>query len=273
SGVKLVSTATQIAAASKEQEATVKEFECHTKEVAAAVTEISATSNELSHTMQGVQVGAREAATTADDGHAALTGMKDTMQTLEQATATISGQLSVISEKANNISSVVTTITKVADQTNLLSLNASIEAEKAGEYGAGFAVVAREIRRLADQSATATLDIEKMVHEMQSSVSSGVMQMDKFNEEVRHGVQAIATISQQMAGIIERVQRLNPEFESVSEGMQAQTQGAQQINNAMVQLSEGARQSSESLRQFNEATGQLREAARALQQEVSRFNV
>jgi len=273
SGIKLVSTATEIAAASKEQEATVKEFETHTKEVAAAVTQISATSNELSKTMQGVQTGAREAASTADAGQTALTDMKDTMQNLEQATATISGQLSVISEKANTISSVVTTITKVADQTNLLSLNASIEAEKAGEYGTGFAVVAREIRRLADQSAAATLDIEKMVLEMQASVSAGVMQMDKFNEEVRRGVHSIGGISHQMEGIIERVQHLTPEFESVSEGMKAQSEGAQQINNAMTQLSEGARQSTESLRQFNEATQQLREAARALQQEVSRFKV
>ena len=77
------------------------------------------------------------------------------MQQLIEATATISSKLSQIDGKATNISAVVTTITKVADQTNLLSLNAAIEAEKAGEYGAGFSVVAREIRRLADQTAIA----------------------------------------------------------------------------------------------------------------------
>ncbi|NJL67659.1 MAG: hypothetical protein HC894_14525 [Microcoleus sp. SM1_3_4] len=75
------------------------------------------------------------------------------------------------------------TISKVADRTNLLSLNAPIEAEKAGEYGLGFAVVAREIRRLADQTAVATLDIEGMVRDMQSSVAAGVMEMDKFTKK------------------------------------------------------------------------------------------
>ena len=79
----------------------------------------------------------------------------------------------------------MTTITKVADQTNLLSLNAAIEAEKAGEHGRGFAVVATEIRRLADQTAIASYDIEQLVKEMQSAVSAGVMGMDKFSEEVR----------------------------------------------------------------------------------------
>ena len=76
----------------------------------------------------------------------------------------------------------------MADQTNLLSLNAAIEAEKAGEYGRGFVVVATEIRRLADQTAVATYDIEQMVREIQSSVSAGVMGMDKFSEEVRRGM-------------------------------------------------------------------------------------
>jgi len=85
------------------------------------------------------------------------------MKQLAEATTSISSKLSVISDKAGNINSVVTTINMVADQTNLLSLNAAIEAEKAGEYGLGFAVVAREIQRLADQTALATRDIETMV--------------------------------------------------------------------------------------------------------------
>ena len=110
------------------------------------------------------------------------------MRQLAESTGSIGSKLSVISERAANINLVVTTITKVADQTNLLSINAAIEAEKAGEYGLGFLVVAREIRRLADQTAVATLDIERMVKEMQYSVSAGVMEMDKFSEQVRQVV-------------------------------------------------------------------------------------
>ena len=111
----------------------------------------------------------------------------------------MNAKLAVLNEKASNINQVVTTITKVADQTNLLSLNAAIEAEKAGEHGRGFAVVATEIRRLADQTAIASYDIEQLVKEMQSAVSAGVMGMDKFSEEVRRGGALLLTASLTLA--------------------------------------------------------------------------
>ena len=120
------------------------------------------------------------------------------MRQVMEAAGSINAKLAVLNEKAGNINQVVTTITKVADQTNLLSLNAAIEAEKAGEYGRGFAVVATEIRRLADQTAVATYDIEQMVKEIQSAVSAGVMGMDKFSEEVRRGMQEVQQVGGQL---------------------------------------------------------------------------
>jgi methyl-accepting chemotaxis protein WspA len=273
SSVALVSTATQIAAASRQQEATVTEFGASTNEVTAAVKEISATSQELAKTMDDVKRVAVETETLSDRGRSGLTEMESSMRRLAQATAAISARLAVMNEKANNINTLVTTITKVADQTNLLSLNASIEAEKAGEYGLGFAVVAREIRRLADQTAVASLDIEQTVREMQSCVTAGVMEMDKFTSEVTQGVQAVNEIAAQMGRIIAQVEVLMPRFDSVNEGMRAQSDGARQISEAMVQLNEGAHNATESLRQFKSATEQLKESARLLQQETGRFKV
>lgn len=273
SSVQLVSTATQIAATSRQQETSVAEFGASTTEVTAAVKEISATSQELVRTMQDVKTVSAETEGLADTGRAGLTAMEASMRQLAAATAAISARLAMINEKTNAINSMVTTITKVADQTNLLSLNAAIEAEKAGEYGLGFAVVAREIRRLADQTAVASLEIDQTVREMQTSVTAGVMEMDKFTSEVTQGVGAVSEIGVQMGRIIEQVKVLTPRFESVNEGMQAQSSGARQISEAMIQLSEGAHQTRESLRQFNEATEQLKEAARGLQQEAARFKV
>src|SRR6185295_13744886 len=121
-----------------------------------------------------VFTAAEDSAALAGSGQAGLSRMEETMRQVMEAAASINTKLGVLNEKAGNINQVVVTITKVADQTNLLSLNAAIEAEKAGEYGRGFAVVATEIRRLADQTAVATYDIEQMVGDIQAAVSDGV---------------------------------------------------------------------------------------------------
>jgi len=195
------------------------------------------------------------------------------MNRLVDATSKISSKLAIINEKTKKISSIGITISKISDQTHLLSLNAAIEAEKAGEYGKGFSVVAQEISRLADQTSIATGDIEYMVKEMQSSVSSGVMEMDKFTDEVREGVHELESIGEQFGGIIEQVRALVPSFEAAKEEMHGQEDGAHQISEAIVQLSETAEQTKESLHEFKLATDQLNEAVQGLQNEVSRFRI
>lgn len=271
--VQLLSTASEIAATAKQQEATMQGLSSSTTEIAAAVREISATSKELSNTMGEVNQRAHQASSLATTGRSRLSNMEATMQQVVESTSSISGKLAVIREKAENINVVVTTITKVADQTNLLSINAAIEAEKAGEYGRGFLVVAREIRRLADQTAVATLDIENMVRHMQDAVSAGVMQVDKFSAEVRAGVDRVAEVNSQTGMIIEEVHALNSRFEQVNEGMRNQAVGAQQINEAMVQVSNGTKQTEHSLEEFKKATAYLRQSVELLNQEVGQFTV
>jgi len=273
SGLQLVSSATAIAATSKQQEATVAEQAATTNEIVTTATEISATSKELVVTMNEVSSVAAGAAGAAENGRVGLNKMESTMKHIVEAAGSISSKFEVLNEKANNINTVVTTITKVADQTNLLSLNAAIEAEKAGEYGFGFSVVAKEIRRLADQTAVATLDIEQMVKEMQSAVSAGVMSMERFSEQVRHSVNDVREVSAQLTQIIEQVQALTPRFESVHHGMQFQAEGASMINQSMIQLNEAAHQTVDSLKESNSAIMQLNTTAHDLQSGVIKFKV
>ncbi|MBO3458705.1 methyl-accepting chemotaxis protein [Aetokthonos hydrillicola Thurmond2011] len=273
SGIQITSSATHIAASGKQLEATLVEQTASTNQVSATSGEIAATSGQLVKTMDNITNKAQETALAANNSQSDLMVMATAMRHLAAATTTIASTLGVMNEKANNINTVVTTITKVADQTNLLSLNAAIEAEKAGEYGAGFAVVAREIRRLADQTAVATLEIEQMVKEMQSSVSAGVMQMDKFNQEVSRAVEQVNQISGQIALVIEQVQSLTPRFEEVSHIMEQQFEGAQQISGAIAQLSQGSQQNLESLKETNRAVEQLDDAAQGLRSIISQFKV
>jgi methyl-accepting chemotaxis protein WspA len=263
----------EISSTSREQQATANEVAATTAEIGATSREISATSKELVRTMNDVSEAAEQSAAIAGNGQTALTHMEQSMRGVIDAAGSVTSKLATLNEKAGDISQVVVTITKVADQTNLLSLNAAIEAEKAGEYGRGFAVVATEIRRLADQTAVATHDIDRMVKAMQSAVSSGVMSMDKFSEEVRRGMESIQDVSGQLTEVIQRTQALAPRFEVVTEGMQAQATGAEQITESLTQLSEAARQSVESLRQSNAAIDDLRKAAQALGMGVAKLSL
>jgi methyl-accepting chemotaxis protein WspA len=273
SGIQVVSSATEISASARQLEATAAQQAASISQVSTTSREISANSRELVLTMGEVSAVASETAALAEEGHSGLQGMESTMRNLVEATASIASKLETISDKAGNIGSIVTTITKVADQTNLLSLNAGIEAEKAGEYGLGFSVVAREIRRLADQTAMATLDIEQMVKEMQSAVSSGVMEVDKFVQQVRQGGQDVGRIGTDLATVIRQVQTLIPRFESVNRSMEAQSSGAEEISSAMSHVSEGADQAKQVVSEFNKAVSQLTEAVDRLQGEVAKFKV
>jgi methyl-accepting chemotaxis protein WspA len=271
SSVTLNGTATVIQTTSNNQQHIVAEYGAATNEAVAAVKEITGTSQELSKTMTEVNALASSTGIKAAEGRTDLQGMDSTMRTLETSTASIGTKLTTISEKASNINMVITTMVKVADQTNILSINAAIEAEKAGDYGLGFLVVAREISRLADQTAHASLDIERMVKEMQSSVTSGVKEMKVFTEQVQGGVREIGTLSEKLGEIISAVEGITGRFGLVTEGMYAQSQGAEQIRDAMVRLVDGAARTAESLNDSNRATVELRGAVADLKEEVSRF--
>ena len=273
SSVQVTTSVTEIAATSKQQQATATETAATTTEIGATSREIAATSRDLVRTMTEVTSAADQASSLAGSGQQGLARMEETMHQVMGAADLVNAKLAILNEKASNINQVVVTIVKVADQTNLLSLNAAIEAEKAGEYGRGFAVVATEVRRLADQTAVATYDIEQMVREIQSSVSAGVMGMDKFSEEVRRGMFEVQQVGEQLSQIIHQVQALAPRVLMVNDGMQAQATGAEQINQALAQLSDASTQTVESLRQASFAIDELSQVAAGLRGGVSRFKV
>ncbi|MCI0413893.1 methyl-accepting chemotaxis protein [bacterium] len=271
SGIQVTSSSTHIAAAARQLEATVNEQAASTTHVVATARQISSTSHELTNTMQEVRSVTDDTGILIETGQTGLAQMKMTMRDLVKSTGMISSRLALLREKADKINGVVKTITKIADQTNLLSLNAAIESEKAGEAGPGFAVVASEIRRLADQTSVSALEIERMVREMHNAVNAGVSGVEQFSEKVQTGVESIDTVGIQLSRIIQQVHTLAPRFDAVTESMKEQTIGAEQITESMMQLNDSAQQTAQSVRELNEITDRLNQAAKSLQTEVSRF--
>jgi methyl-accepting chemotaxis protein WspA len=272
-GVQVASSTTEIAASARQQEATGIEQAQTSVEVLSTTKEISANSSQLLKTMEEATEVAELTTTATVDAQDNLRRMDQTMKHMVGAADSINAKLAALSEKASNINNVLITITKVADQTNILSLNAAIEAEKAGEAGRGFSVVATEIRRLADQTSVATWDIEQMLKEMQSAVSASVMGMDKFSEEIRRSVDEVSRVGERLSVVINQAQQLPRHFDAVFEGMQSQSIGASQITDTMIQLSDASQQTVESLKGTSEAVQQLQYAAQELQASVATFTV
>ena len=266
--IGISSTAIEMSGSSRQQESVSQSFGSSSVEIAAAVRQITVTGSELLRKMETIAKAASESSQNASEGRVGVQAMGTTMEGLASATTNVAERLSMIFEKASSINAIVDAITKVSDQTNLLSVNAAIEAEKAGDSGRGFLVVAREIRRLADQTAAATLDIEKMVQQMQAAVSGGVMEMDRFSEQVRRGVTNVSEVGQRLTKVIDQVGSVESSFGEVTEGMQSQVQGADQIRQAMEALTQNASRAQEATTEFSQSAAALRESIMSLRKVI-----
>lgn len=264
-------TASELTDSSQQQMSTAQQTRASAVEITETARDIARTADKLTHTMQEVSKVANNTALNAESGIDGLGQMTGLMDELADANREMSAHFQTIQDKATAIDAIILTMTKVADQTNLLSLNAAIEARRAGEAGKGFAVVAREIRRLADQTATSTLDIEKMIGEMHTAVKAGVSGIDSFSERVHNGTRTIKDVSTRITAAIQEVQGLPPRFEQVLEGMTTQNKSASQITEAMDELSTSARHTADGLQQTQSKLESLRESVEKLQQEIDRF--
>ncbi len=271
--VHVAASANQIAAASRKQDDTVGSVARSIGSLSSAVTEISATSRELAQTMDAVNRVATESSSAAEKGEASLREMADTSDQLREVTESVAQRLKSLAEHARAINLIVTTIVKVADRTNLLSLNAAIEADRAGDKGVGFRVVAGEVRSLADQTASATLQIEQDVAKIQLAMAAGLAEMDRFRRDVTAIVATTGQVRDHLSVVIERFQTLSERFAMAHESAEQQSIGIEQIHQAVVTLATGATQTRDTQQEIVAVAERLRDATLALKREVSRFRL
>jgi methyl-accepting chemotaxis protein len=246
-GCAVTGSADRLATSNQDLGLAIVEQASSTQQIALTSKEIAATSRELAQIMKNVVGMVKDAATSAVGGQSSLAQMQTAIHLMEETSHEIASKLQAIHEQSGAIHSVVAAIVQIADRTNLLSLNAAIEAEKAGAAGAGFSVVAREIRRLANMTSVSTLEIEHIADEMTTAVSAGMTESDRFSQQIRRSVETVRCVEGQLAQILDQVKDLLPNFEYVNEGVQDQAHSAQQIGMAMGQLNEVAQQTHQTL--------------------------
>ncbi|MFO0827239.1 MAG: methyl-accepting chemotaxis protein [Phycisphaerales bacterium] len=255
------------------QQETSRDFGASSAQIAAATNEMSATSRELAATVTQLSRTAAVAAQAAGEGRGALHGLTESMERLDAGSSGVASRFAALSQKAAQIDAVVAAITKVANQTNLLAVNAGIEAEKAGEVGLGFQVVAREIDRLATQAATSALEIEAMVASMQEAVAQGVRELGQFAHTVDAGCTTARGANERLSQVLRQVEELQVSFEHVAQAVRSQSEGVSQVNDAMATLTQGARRTSDAASASARSSEDLDLAAKGLEEEVARFRL
>lgn len=267
-GVHTYISSNELAAFIHQLEATIEQQAASSNEIVVSAREISETAKELGDNMDEIARIALGTSHSSSESQEGLEQLDDTMRHMTRVSNEIAAKLGVLDEKAGNINAVVSLIGKIAEQTNLLSLNAAIEAEKAGEYGMGFSVVATEIRRLADQTSVALLDIGQIVKQIQSQIAVSVMGMDRFAKEIGLTVEDVRKISWKLNGYIEQAIELSPRFEKIYESMKSQNLGTLQITESMVQFSEGIHHTAQSIHSSRKTVTLLTEASQDVQRVV-----
>ena len=143
--------------------------------------------------------------------------------------------------------------------------------EKAGEIGLGFAVVARQIRRLADKTSNAASDIENAVRQMQSAVNSGVMEMDRFGASMRQSLKIILETADSLSRVVGDIEGIGPKFENIAGRIAGMSDSAKRISRTMLELSENSARARDTVTEFKSATFTLDSTSASLLDEVSRF--
>ena len=238
-------------------------------EITAGSREIAKTAEELTGTMSEVDGIASENAVRGASGLESIHRIEAVMGDVVGDAKSVSDHLGEIERRCEAMGQVVTTMVSIADRTQILSINATMEAEKAGDAGLGFRVVAREVRRLAERTAESASEIEQNVDRMLASVGDGVRNMTAFQRRLEETASTNAQVAEGLTEVIGRNQDLSPRFATVLESMKAQRDGARQISEAMAELSENVGITSDAVKQVDESIADLRELASALKAEIA----
>ena len=241
--------------------------------VATAMNEMTATVLEVAQNTNMAATSATEANSAAEKGRNLVSQNMGGINQLAESINIASQTINKLGEDTNSVDSIVGVITGIAEQTNLLALNAAIEAARAGEQGRGFAVVADEVRTLAGRTQTSTEEIRAMLDKLKTGASEAVKVMDEGHEQAQSSVEQAKNASDSIAEITHAVTAINDMNTQIATAAEEQSAVAEEMNRSVVQISTEAETTLESTRETSEAAEQVRNLSSNMQEIVSRFKV
>ncbi|WP_312934063.1 methyl-accepting chemotaxis protein [Pseudomonas sp.] len=270
---QLVSASESISSASLQLSASAQEQSHSASSMAATVEELTVSINHVADNAGDAHALSSESGRQSTEGGSVIQETLERMRLIADTVQASAGQISELDQHAEQISSIVGVIRGIAEQTNLLALNAAIEAARAGEQGRGFAVVADEVRLLAQRTANSTQEITDMVKKIQLGTRDAVTQMDVGVEQVKGGVElaqqageAIVHIRQSSGDVVRVV-------DQISLALREQTAASQDVARNVERIAQMSQQNSQAVEQTSHTAGELQQLAQGLERQVNVFVV
>ena len=241
--------------------------------VAYGVGEMAASIKQVSDNARSADAHTRETRQQAARGQDATREVIAQMASIENAVSTAAERIQQLGEASQHISTVVSVIREVADQTNLLALNAAIEAARAGEQGRGFAVVADEVRKLAERTAASTQEITRVVESIQTGTDDAIMGMASTREQVAAGVVKVEASGRTMSDIEAGAIEVATIAAEMSASLRQQAAASTGIGDEVARISQISGQNDDAAREALDAASTLARLSRRMSEAVDRFRV
>jgi len=244
-----------------------------TNQIAAAAQEMTATIGEISHNAENAVSASRKSEEMAKQGGEVMRSTSATMERIAIATQTVAEKMDMLARSSAEIGKVVNVIQEISEQTNLLALNASIEAARAGEHGMGFAVVAGEVRRLAERTKSATGGISGTIRNIQDETKQTLLVMAQSREAVESGIRETSDASTSLDMIIRSSSEVEGQISMIATAATEQTVASREISESADYLSHLALESAQAAEDAAEASRNLSELANEMDGVIRQFHI
>jgi methyl-accepting chemotaxis protein len=269
----LTAAAGEILASTAQGAASAVETAAAVSETTATVEEVKQTSMLSSAKSRAVSESAQQAARIASDGRRALEESMQGMHTIQEKMEAIAGTVVRLSERSHAIGEITASVAGLAEQSNLLAVNAAIEAAKAGEHGRGFAVVAQEVKSLAEQSRQATRQVRELLGDIQKSVGAAVMITEQGAKTVAQGVEQTTQAGHAIRELADNMAEAAQAAVQIAVSSQQQLAGMDQVALAMENIQQASTENAAGSRQAEASAQNLHALGQSLRQIVDRFQL
>jgi methyl-accepting chemotaxis protein len=244
-----------------------------TQTMAAAIEELVVSISHLSDNATHADELSKVSANTLEDGSGVIKQTLDSILSISDTVSNAASSLSELNSHTQQISDIIEVIRSIADQTNLLALNAAIEAARAGEQGRGFAVVADEVRNLASRSAASTQQITGMISKIQSGADASIRSMENTVNNVSRGVSLANQTSEAIASIKSHAANLTGLMGEISHTLREQSTAANEVVSTVGSITSLSEQSGDAARHVSQEAAKLKQLSRVLRQEMGHFKL